>query len=77
MDHISEDGLFAYSGGHLVDPKDARTLMHLLVCEQCCRLAKLHDEYDRITQEALREQKEGEPYGRALKTNGPDPPDLP
>ena len=44
-----------------MDPKDARPLMHLLVCEQCCRLAKLHDEYGRITKDALREPETGEP----------------
>jgi hypothetical protein len=44
----------------MVELKDARPLLHLLVCEQCCKLANLHREYGRITQEAL-EQNEGEP----------------
>ena len=60
MDHISDDWLFANSGDRMVESKDARPLLHLLVCEQCCKLANLHHEYGRITQEAL-EQKEGEP----------------
>ena len=59
MDHISDDWLFANSGDRIVESKDARPLLHLLVCEQCCKLANLHHEYGRITQ-AL-EQKEGEP----------------
>ena len=60
MNHISDDWLLAFSESQLVEPNAEKVLMHLLVCEQCCKLANLHHEYVRITQEAL-EQKEGEP----------------
>ena len=60
MDHISDAWLLAYSENRLAESKAGKTLLHLLVCEQCCKLADLYSEYVRIATEALREPEEGE-----------------
>ena len=56
-DHVSDDWLLAFIGNRLAEPNDEKPLPHLLMCEQCCKLAVLHHEYQQITRHAFPEDE--------------------
>ena len=43
MDHIADDWFYAYARRKGMASSAEKLLLHLLVCEQCCQLASLHE----------------------------------
>ena len=53
MTHIADDWLFTFTEARLLEPQRANLLLHLLVCEQCCKLVNQHREYENMTQDVM------------------------
>jgi len=53
MTHIADDWLFAFTDARLLEPNSVHLLLHLLVCEQCCKLVNQYRQYEGMTKDAL------------------------
>ena len=53
MTHIADDWLFTFTEARLLEHQSAHLLLHLLVCEQCCKLINQYRAYEAMTKDAI------------------------